>query len=104
MLPSAVRNILDDLAVPSDRETEVWEVPGDTAPHIYGGWYTFFGRLIVRPPTEAAEFVAGGWKLSFSAGSSYPLPAFAQREVAELHFLCDVANFIDPAELEEPRR
>ncbi len=102
VLPSAVRTILDDLGVPPDRETEVWEVTGVISSHIYGGWYTFVGRLVTRPPAEAAEFVAGGWKLSFSARGSYPLPAFAEREVAELHFLCDVGNSIEPAELGEP--
>ncbi len=102
MLPSAVGSILDALAIPRDRETEVWEVPGDTTPHIYGGWYTFVGRLVARPPAEAMEFVAGRWKLSFSAGSAYALPTFAGHEVVELHFLCDVANWIDAAELDEP--
>lgn len=93
LVPPAVRELLASLGIPLAGEVEVWEVPGDAGPHIYGGWYMLVGR-IVQGPVSSASVSRAGWDLTFSHGASYPVPAFAGQQVCELHFLCNVGNFI----------
>lgn len=93
LVPRSVRELL---GIPLAGEIEVWEVPGDAEPHIYGGWYMLVGR-VVQGPVPSASVSCEGWGLTFSHGASYTVPAFAARQACELHFLCKVGNFIpDP--------
>ena len=97
LVPSAVRDLLLRLGIPLAGEEEVWEVPGlpgEDTPHLYGGWYLFVGQILVTP--DPREFLVGAWRLSFSRQPAYGVAAFAGFDVAELHFLCPVGNFIEP--------
>jgi len=92
----AVRDLLARLGVPLVGEIEVWEVPDEEHPHLYGGWYMVIGQLLSRPPEEAREFTMAGWRMSWSSGPSYEVSQFAGEEVCELHFLLPVGDFIAP--------
>jgi|HubBroStandDraft_6_1064221.scaffolds.fasta_scaffold404375_2 hypothetical protein len=98
LVPPAVRELLGELGIPIAGEIEVWEVPGEKMPHVYGGWYLIAGRLVSRPPSEYREFALGSWQLYFSTGESFKVAAFEGMEVCELNFLADVDNFIEPEE------
>jgi hypothetical protein len=89
---------LEKLGIPLTGEIEVWAVPGNISAHIYGGWYTAVGKVIKRPSREANGLTLGNWLMFFKAGASYPVIAFAGKEVFELQFVADVGNFIDPEE------
>ncbi len=99
LLPVEVRDLLSQLGVPNDGEIEVWQFPGDSTTHGYGGWYMFVGVLANAPPDTSREFLLGGWLLSFSSGTSYPVDAFADQPVVELHFITRADTYIDDAEL-----
>ena len=99
LLPVEVRELLSQLGVPNDGEIEVWEVPGDSTPHGYGGWYMFVGAVTNGPPDTSREFLLGGWRLWFSPRPSYPVDAFENQSVSELHFFTWADTYIDDAEL-----
>lgn len=97
LVPGSVREVLARLGIPHGCETEVWEVPGGTGAHGYGGWWTFIGRVVSRPQDDARDFNLPPMQLSFSDGASYSLPEFSGHHVAELHFFVDdVGTLIEP--------
>lgn len=85
-----VRSWLQRFGVPSNGEIEVWEVPGMTTAHAYGGWYMVVGHIRTKPEPPGHEFEVDGWRVSLSAGSSYAVPAFANLDVFEIHFFTEV--------------
>src|SRR5437870_13890008 len=46
ILPPEFRHLLSQVGVPANGETDVWEVPGETQAHFYGGWYFVVGRIL----------------------------------------------------------
>ena len=98
LIPPTVCELLEVLGIPRTGEIEVWEVPGESQPHIYCGWYMLVGKMIARPPAEAREFPLGSWRLWFTEGASYKVDEFAGSEVCELNFQADVGNFLEPVE------
>jgi hypothetical protein len=91
-----VQQLLSRLGVPLTGEIEVWEVTGDEQAHLYGGWYLVVGQIVSKPPDEGREFTLDAWRLSWSSGSSYEVPAFVGVDVCELHFLTEAGDFIAP--------
>jgi hypothetical protein len=99
LVPASVVDLLTRLGAPLAGEIEVWEVPDEQHPHLYGGWYMLVGRVVSRPAEGVREFAMDGWQLSWSSGSSYEVPQFAGQEVCELHFLSAVGDFIELGDL-----
>jgi len=96
LVPAAVVAMLARLGAPLAGEIEVWEVPDEQHPHLYGGWYMVVGQVVSKPAEAVREFAMDGWRLSWSSGLSYPVPQFAGQEVCELHFLSAAGDFIAP--------
>ena len=90
----AVRELLDRLGIPLNGEIEVWEVPGNTLAHGYGGWYMLVGTIVKMPPPGNEDFTLNEWNLKFSSKRSYEVPAFAGLGVCELHFFTQVSDFL----------
>jgi hypothetical protein len=90
-----IRAWLQRFGIPSNGEIEVWEVPGISKRHAYGGWYMVVGHIDSKPEPPEREFDLQGWRLSFSAGPSYAVQAFADLAVFEIHFFTDVGLFLD---------
>lgn len=90
-----IRDWLQRFGVPTNGEIEVWEVPGITKSHAYGGWYMVVGRVESKPESPEREFDLNGWRLSFSTGRSYAVPAFADLDVFEIHFFVEVGLFLE---------
>ena len=97
LVPPALRAILERLGIPLAGEIEVWELPGDRAPHMYGGFYMFVGRILEGPQDWRLGPTVDGWHLYLTMGRSFPVPAFDGLTTSELGFLVDeVGDFIEP--------
>jgi len=96
LVPAAVQAMLDRLGIPLAGETEVYEMTGDDGLHIYGGWYTFAGR--VRGPEEGRDELAiEAWRLHYSDGMHYRVDEFDNGTASELSFVVyGVGDFIEP--------
>ncbi len=96
VVPADVRQFLAALGIPLRGEIEVWEVPGESQPHFYGGWYFFVGRIVAG--MERHEFDCGTILLSFASRGSFAVPAFEGKQVCELHFTTEVGEYLSQEE------
>jgi hypothetical protein len=102
IVPAAVRDLLDAVGVPLNGEIEVWEVPGETQAHGYGGWYILVGAIVSAPLDSEQYFSLGDWRLSFKANRSYDVAAFGGSVVCELHFFTEAPDFTPSANTPAP--
>src|SRR5262245_37940633 len=91
LLSPGVREMLFQFGVPPNGEIEVWRVPGVQKAHGYGGWYTVVGEIL---QTQQDELSLEGWTVTFAAGRSYNVPAFAGQAVFEISFFTEADSFI----------
>jgi hypothetical protein len=96
LLPSEFRDLLSRLGIPTNGEIEVWETPGQSQPHFYGGWYFVVGRILSGEPGHV--FAIAGFAMSFRSDGSFAVCAFEGQEVCELHFHAEVGEFLSEAE------
>lgn len=97
LVPQGIREILGRFGIPLAGEIEVWEVPGDGVPHIYGGWYLFVGRLVSVPSDSSEGMVVDGWQLTFSEDQPYQVEAFRSFPTCQLDFVAPSSgDFIEP--------
>jgi hypothetical protein len=96
VLPSEFLDLLSRLGIPTNGEIEVWETPGQSQPHFYGGWYFVVGRILNGEPGHV--FTIAGFEMSFRSTRSFAISAFEGQEVCELHFHAEVGEFLSEAE------
>jgi hypothetical protein len=90
------RDLLSQLAIPTNGEIEVWETPGQALPHLYGGWYFFVGRILSGEPDRT--FHVGQFTVWFTSGKSFAVPEFEGQEVCELQFVTEVGEYLPESE------
>ena len=96
ILPSELRHLFSQVGIPTDGEIEVWECPGQSRPHLYGGWYFIVGRIISGEPNY--EFPVGSFQLSFTSERSFAVSAFEGQQICELHFTTETDTYLSEAE------
>ena len=100
VLPREFRELLSQFGIPISGEIEVSECPGQSQPHLYGGWYFVVGRILSGE--RGHTFDMGGFQLSFTTGQSYAVEEFEGQEVCELHFHTEVGEYLSQAEYAAP--
>lgn len=100
VLPSQLRELLSRLGIPINGEIEVAETPGQSQPHLYGGWYFVVGRILGGE--RGHMFNIDGFQLCFESGQSYAVAEFLGQEVCELHFHTEVGEYLSDAERASP--
>ncbi len=99
-LRAEVRHLLSQFGIPADGEIEVWECPGQSQPHLYGGWYFIVGRILSGE--RGHTFELGSFQLSFTTEQSFAVSEFEGQQVCELHFHTETAEFLPEAEYGAP--
>lgn len=102
VLPSQLRDLLLRLGIPENGEIEVWETPGQSQSHIYGGWYFIVGRILNGKVGRTFEI--DSFEMSFRSWGSFAVSAFEDQEVCELHFQVEIGEFLEEAEYAHPPR
>jgi hypothetical protein len=100
VLPPDFQKLLSRLGVPDNGEIEVWETPGTTRAHFYGGWYLIVGRMITGEDVRNPESI--GFQFSFSSGWSYVVSEFEGQEVFELQFTTEIDEYLSKEEPAAP--
>ncbi len=100
VLPSQLRELLSRLGIPIDGEIEVFETPGQTQAHLYGGWYILVGKVLAAG--RGHMFKMDGFELCFESGQSYAVAEFQGQGVCELHFHAEVGEYLSEAERASP--
>ena len=100
VLPPEFRNLLLRLGIPTDGEIEVWETPGQSLPHFYGGWYFIVGRILSGE--RGHTFSVGRFEVSFTSEQSFAVSEFEGQEVCELHFSAEVGEYLPESEYASP--
>lgn len=100
VLTAEFRHLLSQFGIPADGEIEVSECPGQSRPHLYGGWYFIVGCILSGE--RGHTFEMGGFELSFASGQSFAVSAFKGQQVCELHFHTETAEFLSRAEYASP--
>ncbi|MEI7732736.1 MAG: hypothetical protein WCO56_24400 [Verrucomicrobiota bacterium] len=102
VVTSELRHLLSQFGIPADGEIEVWECPGLSRPHLYGGWYFIIGSIVSGEPDH--EFTVGNFRLSFTSFRSFSVSAFEGQEVCELHFYTEIDTYLPDADYASPPR
>jgi hypothetical protein len=92
--------LLSKLGIPANGEIEVYEYPGGSKPHGYGGWYMFVGRLLSKPSDETKGFGTDAFSMKFTSGQSFGVPAFDDLGTCELQFYTELDEYLSPKEYE----
>ena len=99
-LPTEFRHLLSEFGIPTDGEIEVWETPGQTLPHFYGGWYFIVGRILSGELGHT--FAIGSFQLSFMPMHSYAVSEFEDQVVCQMDFYTETAEYLSETAYAEP--
>jgi hypothetical protein len=93
-----VAQFLAQLGIPRTGEIEVYHTSGIHKANFYGGWYNFVGRHVSGD--LARTWQVGGIDFCVGTGNHAVVDAFAGHGVTELHFSCEVDDFLTADEYE----
>jgi hypothetical protein len=91
LLPPELRELLDRLGIPFDREVEVYHNARlDSGLHSYGAWYHFFGRIMFGENESSPHLNFGKFEVWFGSKPALLPAAFAGHPVVRLDVSADV--------------
>lgn len=91
ILPRELRDLLERLGIPPDRDAEVYHDGRlDSGLHSYGGWYHFVGRVVRGEREDAPLLEFGFFRVFFHSSPGLVPEAFAGQPVVQLEFMAEV--------------
>ena len=101
ILPTAFKNLLDQLGIPLARDVEVWHCARlDSGLHSYGGWYHFVGSIVSGEREGSPPLTFPPLAVLFRSRRDLVAEPFANQSVVQLDFHCEVPWLSDVPEAE----
>jgi hypothetical protein len=91
LLPPKFRDLLGQLGIPFDQETEVYHMCRlESGLHSYGAWYHFVGRVLFGELECSPNVVFGSISIFFHSSSALAPEAFARQPIVQLELDAEV--------------